>query len=505
MKIGFFSSLTAWLAGASLALAQVPTQPAPVGPGTVPGQVVPTLPGPVVTDGGLPYVGPEGVAYGLDDGAASGPGRFVDPGPAPGPRWFVSGEYILWRISNAPLPFVPLQSFVPLILPPVTLTNPTTGQIIQQNAFVLGVSQTFITFSNESIFPTGEVFDLRSINGMRFNGGLFFDPCGDFGVDAGYLQLDRHTVDSTVFVNEGRTVQLAFPITVPVTTIDPTTGIITTQLQNVNNQLNLTGNFITQAAARHSSRFWGAEMNARARVCMLFADRMDVFAGFRYLNLDEELDLFNSLEIRTTGALDATVYGVQTFANGTQAIVPSTQTGIPFPTSILTRSSDRITTENHFYGAQVGFEGEWHWGRLLAKARGAVAVGPMHQEATIEGNLEAATVQNGVTTTQRFASGILSNPADIGRHRRDRIGLVAEGIFNVGLLITPCLRGYVGYEFMHIQKVLRPGDQTNASSASSTYTVLQNNIAVSQVQNGFNFKESDIWVQGITLGLEVRY
>src|SRR5262245_51201684 len=101
MKSGFFSSMTAVLVGTSLALAQAPT---PTGPATVPSTGQPSV---TVLPPGTPTPGP--VMSPVPNGSFEA--GCPDPAAAPavmrrgewvndlGQCFFVSGEYLLWRLS----------------------------------------------------------------------------------------------------------------------------------------------------------------------------------------------------------------------------------------------------------------------------------------------------------------------------------------------------------------------------------------------------------------------
>jgi len=243
---------------------------------------------------------------------------------------------------------------------------------------------------------------------------------------------------------------------------------------------------------------WGAEANLRGRACWLFADRIDLFVGFRYLDLAEDLTLVTDSRLITDGSL--------------QVATPSPTAGaapvliaVPFPQTLNGRSFDRVATRNQFYGAQVGFRLEYLFGRFFANGWGKVAAGTMHQSANVEGFVASSfsAVGNQPGSEVRIPGGLLSQALDVGLHQRDRMGLVSEVNFNAGMYFLPCLRGYVGYDFMYVQKVLRPGDQNAPAATNTSLSLLGNRLALNQAQLGFNFHESEIWVQGINFGLEL--
>src|SRR5207244_97933 len=87
--------------------------------------------------------------------------------------------------------------------------------------------------------------------------------------------------------------------------------------------------------------YWGAEANGWANVfhdCPGTIISVDMMAGFRYLDLDQNLDL---------GA-------VSVFS----PTIPATSPFRPFAGDAL-RVADSFSTHNRFYGGQVGVAGRW--------------------------------------------------------------------------------------------------------------------------------------------------
>ena len=59
-----------------------------------------------------------------------------------------------------------------------------------------------------------------------------------------------------------------------------------------------------------------------------------------------------------------------------------------------------------------------------------------------------------------FAGGLLALPgANIGRYTQSKFAVVPEAGVKIGYHLTPNLRLAVGYNFLYLSSVLRPGDQ----------------------------------------------
>jgi hypothetical protein len=229
-----------------------------------------------------------------------------------------------------------------------------------------------------------------------------------------------------------------------------------------------------------TSRLWGAELNARCASGSLAG--VSTFAGFRYFNFREDLGVLDTVQL----FLPTTI---------------SAGSGNSFGTNLGNlqySTADRIATHNEFYGSQVGFDLDLPIHRLVIDLHTAVALGVMHQSADVFG----ANVQSGGAPAP---GGLLSGPLDNGTHSRNIISWVPEIDAKVGYMLTPWARVYVGYDFMYLWNVLRPSEQTGFSTAGATITVAGGPTPVTVTQPAFQFKGSDVWVQGVNFGVELRF
>jgi hypothetical protein len=171
-------------------------------------------------------------------------------------------------------------------------------------------------------------------------------------------------------------------------------------------------------------------------------------------------------------------------------------TGLPANLQFVT--SDTIRTHNDFYGGQVGFDLDMSASRFIMDIRVMAALGVMHQTVDV---FSTSVLPGGSVV----AGGLLSSPFDQGRHNRDRISAIPEVNVKLGYLITPRLRAYVGYDFMYIANTLRPGEQTGVSTSGIQVTVAGATTPITVSQPAFRFHDSDVWINGINFGLELRF
>jgi hypothetical protein len=203
--------------------------------------------------------------------------------------------------------------------------------------------------------------------------------------------------------------------------------------------------------------------------------RAELFAGYRYLNLREDL-------------------GVSEFITAGGPLSPE-----PDGTFIVVNDSFR--TRNQFHGGQVGFASQRRLGRLDLAARASVALGATHQQLDIAGNqLRTRPGQ----ATEGFTGGLLAAGPNIGRFSQSKFSVVPEATLNVGLWVTPGLKAFVGYNFLYWTNVVRPGDQIDRVV---DLTFVPNFPAFGYVANRPRptFGQTDVWMQAVSFGLEARW
>jgi hypothetical protein len=213
--------------------------------------------------------------------------------------------------------------------------------------------------------------------------------------------------------------------------------------------------------ARTSNTFYCAEANLRTGLLCGPCWNVDLIAGYRYLALDEDLTIDESLQ-----AVQVPV----TFA-----------------------LNDTFRVQNRFNGGQVGFESEWRRNRWFLGLKAKVALGDVSEHVDILGS----TVTNGV-----FAGhGLLADPTNIGSHQRNRFAVSPEVGLKLGYQVTDHMRAFVGYDYLYLSEVVRAADQVDLRVNTNQLR----GVAVGPALPAFNFHGSDFWAQGVNFGLEFRY
>ncbi|MBX9625785.1 MAG: BBP7 family outer membrane beta-barrel protein, partial [Gemmataceae bacterium] len=301
-------------------------------------------------------------------------------------------------------------------------------------------------------------------NGFRVRGGYWFQDCGTCGIDGSFFFLGRQTERASF---DGATIPT---ITRPF--FAPNAGGF-----EFGEIVSLPGFARGRLDVEANSSIWGFDANLRHALCKRCDFRHEVFAGYRFLGLNEDLTITESIVSLPGNPND--------------------------PPGTLVSVRDEFRTRNRFNGGQVGYAAERNWGRLSADVRVSVALGNTHQELDIAGS---QVRQRPGQPPESFVGGLLATGPNLGRFERDRFSVVPEASLNVGYWLTPRLKGYVGYNFLFWSNVLRPGDQID--TVVDVTLVPNSPVGVppsGQARPRPTFREDDLIIHGIQFGVEWRW
>lgn len=198
------------------------------------------------------------------------------------------------------------------------------------------------------------------------------------------------------------------------------------------------------------------------------SSRLDFTIGYRFWELDESLQVRESLTSQTASE------------------------------SFLI--SDNFETRNQFNGTEIGFvwQGRRGWWTMDALMR--MGIGNVHQTVTIDGSTQ--TTENGVVSNA--ATGFLAQRTNIGAFDRNEFTIVPELGLTLGYQMTKRLRVTTGYSLIYIGNVVRPGDQV---SLDVNPNLLAPEITpfTGPLRPQFQFEDTDYWVQGLSFGAEFRW
>jgi hypothetical protein len=416
-----------------------------------------------------------------------------------GYQLYLSGDYLLWRLRKQSVPSNVLavpQGVLAVTTADLFFTqNPNTGAItpIQSPTGTLGPVTTFLPFSAQTVatLANGNTIDLGEQPGGRITAGFWFNPEQDFGIEASAFFIDKRTSDfNATSINRPDQFVINTGVAVNDILLNPATfNAPATQTILQTNPVVVIRQTTSTVFESGSTSMWGGQVNARSTCLQFGCMTVGGLAGFRYLDVSEELSVSNSIELRQP-------------TTSNPALITPFDSAIP--ALITYQTHDVLQTHNHFYGGQLGVETEILCGRFFFDARNLLGVGVMHEVV----NVASATVSTGVPsipdgTVQ--AGGSLTGPLDNGKHSRDRICWVDEVNLKLGYDFCHWLRGYVGYDLIYIYRVARPSDQAGISTLATTVQVGNNFTNINVNQPTFHFRDTSFTAQGLNFGLELRY
>lgn len=197
--------------------------------------------------------------------------------------------------------------------------------------------------------------------------------------------------------------------------------------------------------------------------------RIDATLGWRYFELDE------SLQVR-------------------EALTPLPANGDSF--AIL----DEFRTRNQFNGAEVGVHWQGRRGYWSLDTLMRVGIGNTRQTVRINGS--TAITEGGVTSNH--TGGLLAQQTNIGTYQKDSFGMIPELGATLGYQLTQNLRFTVGYSLIYWGSVVRPGDQIDRNVNPNLLPPTVSNTTT-HLSPKFAFRETDYWIQGLSLGGEYRW
>ena len=341
---------------------------------------------------------------------------------------------------------------------PVPVPLVTEGSSFDSIPGALGQSGTSILMGNQDV-------NLPGRGGGRFTLGFSLDPDQIVGLEGTYFFVGTSSASQSVFADGGPdSALLAIPFYNPLVPREDATF------------LSRPGAFAGSALLSVNSFFQGAEANILLNVQNSSGLRLDMLGGFRYLNLQENLS-FQTNSPSVAGPADV----FQTF--------------------------DHFQTTNNFYGGQLGGRASYENSRLFLNATGKLAFGATQETARING-VTLTNDFNGFGSVVAYPGGYFSQPTNIGSQSRTVFAIVPEANLNFGVRLSPWATVVVGYTFLYVSSVARPGDQIdrviNPSQAPSISANPLSSLA-GPARPQLAVQNTDFWVQGINFALEFRY
>lgn len=292
-----------------------------------------------------------------------------------------------------------------------------------------------------SILHGDERLDHPFRSGFRLETGLWMDRCQRWGIEGSFFFMESSRVGFEAGTAGDAVLArpfLAEPGDVPAAQVLGGPGI---------------GSALLHIDA--PLQFLGADANMRSNLFCEDNVRIDIVAGYRFIRLSE------ALGVRTRGE---------------------------FLTGEVREVEDSFSTVNLFNGGQVGLAGEYRFDRLYVGGALKTAFGINWHRLDVLGVTRTQSPGGALAAN---AGGLLAAASNAGRSRDTSFAVVPEANFTVGYQLGDHWRTYVGYTFVYVSNVARPGQAIDARVGGAFPTRVEAN--------------TDFWMHGINLGLEARY
>ena len=216
------------------------------------------------------------------------------------------------------------------------------------------------------------------------------------------------------------------------------------------------------------TQFYGGDLNAKFGLHRGCFWTIDGLAGVRNLNLRDNLSI--------TEILSETSGGGGSF-----------------------RVNDSFSSQNTFWGGQLGMVFGLNYRRWALDTTVKVALGQTNVNADISGYTQI----NAPGSSQTLPGGLLAQSSNIGGFTDNHFSVVPELGLTLGYYITPKLKVFAGYNVLYWTNVARSGGLIDASVNPNLIPPASGSALPARPAQQVQF--TDLWAQGVNVGLELRY
>lgn len=384
-------------------------------------------------------------------------------------RWWTTNEYLMWWIQPASVP-IPIVSQIR----PESISEMLPGQGVPG---AIGTPGTEVVLGDEHM-------GMGDRAGGRFTLGYWLDDAQTVGVEGSYFFVGEESASRRVSSDGGpNSPVLGLPyydvnstaliiLGAPIVFADvPGESFVLTASPEF-----MSGNHTLVLA----NRLQGLELNLVANRRSSQPRRLDLLAGLRWLQFDEEH--------RFTA--DSTIVAED------------------FLTGLNVRGTDLFDARNDFYGPQVGVRAEFQAYRLSLQLLGKVALGDMHEVVDVAGETQITPPFPDIPPVE-VSGAFGAQPSNMGHHSRDTLAVIPEIGVRLAYPLNDRLRVFMAYDFLFASNVVRPSQQVdhagNANRAPLAEALdLGGEGPTGPLRPAFAFNNTSLWTQGINFGFELR-
>lgn len=383
---------------------------------------------------------------GMYEGPALATDSLGNSGGSHGPRAWIGAEYLLYWTKDAPVPFT------------VATIGPAAG------TGIAGAAGTQTLYGNTNI-------DYSNFSGIRMIGGIWLTNNESLGLEANIFILPKKSVGTPALTGSDLLPVLARPF------------FNTATNQQNSRVLSKPGQFLGNVTTTAGLELWGAEIGPVLRTRDTGRWTFDYTGAFKFLALNETLTIAD-----TANTLGGGVSVLQGRAFGS-------------PSNLSVRDEYRV--QNNFYGVTLGARSNLHVEAFTWSLTGKIGLGWMESDLRTTGT---STVSGISTAPLTSVGGLYASGPNLGDFSKSQFAAIPEFATNVNVQITSHLGLNVGYNYMYISKVLRPGDQVSSQINGNFVPTSPNFGARGGPSNStIPLSSSSFWAQGFNLAFVVGF
>lgn len=162
---------------------------------------------------------------------------------------------------------------------------------------------------------------------------------------------------------------------------------------------------------------------------------------------------------------------------------------------------DHFDGDNQFYGAQLGARQRWQHDAFRVDLVGKVALGAMQETANVNGSTLVIDPAGAATVSP---GGFLAVDSNSGTFQRTKFAAIPQLNVKAAWEFHRSWRVVMGYNFLYISDAYRPGNLMD-STINPTRVPLFGLPPAGPARPAFRNRGDELWVQGLSLGLEWAY
>jgi hypothetical protein len=347
----------------------------------------------------------------------------------------------------------------------------------------------------------------KSESGLRIQAGAWLNRCATIGFEGEFFFLGDESTNYYLW-STGSGAQFGNPVIArPFNDVNPSSPGPTAELvafprgfvNSIDGAINISMTTRFDGAGAHflftTCRQEGCWTDDCGCCATTYHDRFraDFVAGYRYLNLEDQLGITETITSTNPTYLIPTSTGGTSNIGGASYFV-----------------HDQFNTHNSFNGADLGMKFEFQRNRWSLDLFPRIALGSTHSVVDINGSTQItnAVAFGSSPVPTSYQGGLLAQYGpglNGGSHTQNNFAVVPELDLNLGFQFTNHTRLVVGYTGMYWSSVARAGEQIDTSVNSAGVPAYGGTSAATPARPSFAFQNTGFWAQGVNVGVDCRW